>query len=205
MSYTLFLDDERWPSAAMYASTPNLLVVRSVEDAKLNIELRGWPEHVCFDHDLGYQQPTGMDFAKWLVDQDMETPWMDDFTFSVHSQNPVGAKNITALLMQYLEVREPSSMPPPSATVKITHVAVYYDGRVWSLPAPNRHHHVIRDIAKANGVGVKGPDRQGFLTEHGQFLNRRQAYELASANGQLRRPPDPSKYQGNELYSEDLW
>lgn len=83
---------------------------------------------------------------------------------------------------------------------RITHVAIKYAGKVHTLPAPNRHHHVIRAIG-----GIKGPDVQGFTDQHGVFLNRRDAYKLAAANGQLKRDPDPKKYQGTDLYSEDLW
>ena len=87
----------------------------------------------------------------------------------------------------------------------ITHVAISYEGVVHSLPKPNRHHNVIRMIASQNGVGIRGPDVQGFVTNHNRFLNRREAYELAVQNKQLARREGPQFYQGNELYSEDLW
>ena len=86
---------------------------------------------------------------------------------------------------------------------KITHVAIEYAGRVWSLPAPNRHHNVIRMIAKETGDGIRGPDTQGFLDETGRFLGRVGAFQLASDNGQLQRKP--GGYEGRELFSEDLW
>lgn len=86
---------------------------------------------------------------------------------------------------------------------KITHVAIQYQGKTYSLPAPNRHHNVIRMIAAENGVGVKGPDVQGFLDDTGEFLNRRTAYTLAVANGQINRAQ--GGYDGPDLYSEDLW
>ena len=88
---------------------------------------------------------------------------------------------------------------------KITHAAIQYDGKTYSLPAPNRHHHVIRMIAKENGVGIRGPDTQGFLDSDGEFLNRRDGMKLAISNGQLNRDADPKHYQGDDLYSEDLW
>lgn len=85
----------------------------------------------------------------------------------------------------------------------ITHVAIIYKGKTHSLPCPNRHHHVIRAIAAENGIGIKGPDIQGFLDSDGEFLTRKQAFLLASENGQLNRIPH--QYCGNELYSEDIW
>lgn len=97
------------------------------------------------------------------------------------------------------------TIPKSKYLPKITHVAVNYAGTVYSLPAPNRHHHVIRMIAAENGVGIQGPDVQGFLDNNSTFLNRREAYTLAKANGQIIRNSDPKLYQGDELYSEDLW
>lgn len=87
----------------------------------------------------------------------------------------------------------------------ITHVAIVYKDKTYSLPAPNRHHNVIHVIAEENGVGIRGTDIQGFLDSEGNFLDREQAFILASKNGQLKRRTGPNHYQGNELFSEDLW
>lgn len=86
----------------------------------------------------------------------------------------------------------------------ITHVAIKYDGVIYSLPRPNRHHHVIHLIATLNGVGIKGPNVQGFLDENGEFLNRQDAFIRARRTGQIIRPAEGG-YQGGDLYSEDLW
>lgn len=83
---------------------------------------------------------------------------------------------------------------------QITHVAIKYANKVFSLPAPNRHHDVIRMIG-----GISGPDVQGFLDANGVFLNRKQAFEVAVQTGQINRPNTPGTYQGPELFSEDLW
>lgn len=83
----------------------------------------------------------------------------------------------------------------------ITHVAIKYNGKTYSLPRPNRHHNVIRSIPG----GIAWPDTQGFLTDKGVFLDRYDAYNYAQLHGQLKRNPDPKAYQGNELFSEDLW
>ena len=90
-------------------------------------------------------------------------------------------------------------------TEKITHVAILYNGTLYTLPAPNRHHNVIRTIFELNGEGVKGPDIQGFTTSGGRFLGRKAAFILASKNGQLKRREGAQFYQGDELFSEDLW
>jgi hypothetical protein len=83
---------------------------------------------------------------------------------------------------------------------QITHVAIKYANKVFSLPRPNRHHDVIRMIG-----GIYGEDIQGFLDANGVFLTRKQAFYIAKASGQLNRNPDPKHYQGDELFSEDLW
>lgn len=82
----------------------------------------------------------------------------------------------------------------------ITHVAVYFEGRIYSLPKPSRHGEVVRSIG-----GMYGPSVQGFLTSQGHFINRRQAMLLARRNGQLNRDMSENSYQGEDLYSEDLW
>lgn len=94
-------------------------------------------------------------------------------------------------------------MNDPTLNARITHVAIKFDGKVYALPAPARHHDVIREIAKRNGIGVHGPDVQGFLDDAETFLNRREAFVLAQKNGQLKRGSDG--YQGDQLFSEDLW
>lgn len=81
----------------------------------------------------------------------------------------------------------------------ITHVAIKYNGTIYSLPAPNRHHDVIRSIG-----GIKGPDVQGFLDDKGHFLNRVQAMIHAKHYGQLKQRL-PGQYNGDLLFSEDLW
>jgi len=83
---------------------------------------------------------------------------------------------------------------------QITHVAIKYNGTTYSLPSPNRHHNVIRMIG-----GVYGNDTQGFLDDSGEFLTRKEAYVLAVQNGQINRLKGDQYYQGEELYSEDLW
>ena len=87
---------------------------------------------------------------------------------------------------------------------KITHVAIRFQGRIFSLPAPNRHHHVIRHIVDELGVryvNSHGED-QGFLDESGQYLTRKQALVSALLNDQVK---DPTQIRAGELFSEDVW
>jgi len=106
MRYSMFLDDERMPPSTA-APFGHWIVVRSMSDALKTIEARGWPSFISFDHDLGENEPTGHDFAKWIVSGDIDMKQIPpEFNFYVHSQNPVGAQNITSLLKNYLVYRQ---------------------------------------------------------------------------------------------------
>ena len=79
---------------------------------------------------------------------------------------------------------------------KITHVAIRFQGKVFSLPAPNRHHDVIRKIAEetdAERCDAHGDD-QGFLDESGRYLMRGQALISALLNGQVKDPAAERKH-----------
>lgn len=83
----------------------------------------------------------------------------------------------------------------------ITRVAVKHRGTVYSLPPPNRHHHVIVFIVL--DVGALAEDNeQGFLDDEGRFLDRVAALEHALACNQVK---DPTKIRADRLFSEDLW
>jgi hypothetical protein len=84
-------------------------------------------------------------------------------------------------------------------TERIISVAISAFGIVASLPAPARHGDVLRKLYEFNEIAV-GADRQGFLTNTGRYVNRRDGAAIALAAGQtdkLIAAPD--------LYSEDLW
>jgi len=97
---------------------------------------------------------------------------------------------------------------------KLTHVAVRINGTVYSLPAPNRHHHILWILAKRRGnegvpdvadenllteVSDPGSDSQGFLDADGNYLNRADGEVRAKLTGQIKR------IIGGVLTSEDLW
>lgn len=68
---------------------------------------------------------------------------------------------------------------------KLIHVAIIHEGTVYSLPEPNRHHHVIRHIVEKTGARYVDGE-QGFLDEDGKFLDRVQAKIRARETGQLQ-------------------
>jgi hypothetical protein len=84
----------------------------------------------------------------------------------------------------------------------IAAAAIRKGDRVYTLPPPARHHDIIRLIAEetAERPAVTEQDTQGFVTNEGRFVNRRQAVLVAIRAGQIERP----KWPGG-LYSEDLW
>lgn len=105
--WSLYIDDERDPKTSRPFS-----VVRSVEEAKALIRKRGCPAYISFDHDLGSDNgepaPNGYDLAKWLIAcvLDGEIVLPDDFSFNVHSANPVGKANIEGILSSFLSTRQ---------------------------------------------------------------------------------------------------
>lgn len=84
----------------------------------------------------------------------------------------------------------------------ITHVAIRFRGIIYSLPAPNRHHNVIRLIVDSTGASSIDGEEQGFLDATGRFLSRRQALVSAKLHNQIK---DPSNIRAGRLFSEDLW
>lgn len=82
---------------------------------------------------------------------------------------------------------------------------------ICHVPRPGRHHNVLHSLRMQFKSGCERTfasyeaEVQGFLTDTGQFLNRRAALIHVHKCGQpmLRKPG--VGYQGDELFSEDLW
>ncbi len=102
MSYNLFIDDERNPPD----DNKEWIIVRNYDKAIETIKARGCPSFISFDHDLGYNEKTGMDIAKSFVEMIMnkEIQLNPNFTFYVHSQNPIGKRNIEMYIEGFLNV-----------------------------------------------------------------------------------------------------
>lgn len=83
----------------------------------------------------------------------------------------------------------------------ITHVAIMRGGKVYTLPAPNRHHHILHSGVMDKKIDEER-DVQGFVDDTGKFLNREEAYVIAHASGQAFRR---TSCGADLLYSEDLW
>jgi len=115
----LFLDDVRIP-----LDRDDWTIVRNYEDFVNEIKRNGLPDFVSFDHDLeedvakslvesGLSKTkvkqkkklvkSGYDCALWLCDYCMDNG-VDLPKFQVHSMNPVGKENITALLKSFEKI-----------------------------------------------------------------------------------------------------
>jgi hypothetical protein len=101
-SYKLFIDDERFPPDD---GDESWMIARSSEEAINLVKLFGLPKFISFDHDLGGDD-TAMVFIKALIEWilDLEAGGSEeDFSFEyyVHSQNPVGARNIEGIMKSF--------------------------------------------------------------------------------------------------------
>jgi len=97
--YRMYIDDIRDPKGDFD------YIARTSTDA-IEMMSIGCPTFCSFDHDLGGDD-TAMRVVKFMVEADLDNPgWIpDNFTFFVHSANPVGAANITGYLNAYLRGR----------------------------------------------------------------------------------------------------
>ena len=98
------VDDERNPKKIKFD-----YIVRNYKEVMKNFDKYGSPSYISFDHDLGEKSKTGFDVAKNMVERDLDKKgrWIPkNFTYDVHSANPVGKKNISGLLDNYLEKRK---------------------------------------------------------------------------------------------------
>jgi hypothetical protein len=99
-------------------------------------------------------------------------------------------------------------MPDPNQSLeRIERAAIWHRGRVYSVARPGRHHDVIRSMADA-GFGPEAMSHQGFVTDAGRFVDRREAMQIAVAADQLiplEQDGVPMKRTSPVLYSEDVW
>ncbi|MEZ4408543.1 MAG: cyclic-phosphate processing receiver domain-containing protein [Polyangiales bacterium] len=119
MAYALFLDDERVPSPrfdplaatpgeAQYAALPaslgsrtDFVIARSSAEAIAVVSSRGLPALLCLDHDLGGDD-TVMAFLRWWTER-VDAPFPELY---VHSENPVGRRNVESFVRSWNRARE---------------------------------------------------------------------------------------------------
>jgi uncharacterized Fe-S cluster-containing MiaB family protein len=96
----LYLDDER--------VTPDGFDVRChTAHEAIGLLKTGEITFISFDHDLGsYRAGTGYDVARWIEEQAYTNPEFNVPSYTVHSGNPVGARNITRAMESAIAARE---------------------------------------------------------------------------------------------------
>lgn len=117
--WKLFIDDERVPNdvtwGASYKENEDYrdgtwVIARDWAEVFELISTFGMPNVISFDHDLGKNKLTGYEITKHLCNLDMDASdkysFPSDFSFLIHSKNPVGAENIRTYLENYLNFRK---------------------------------------------------------------------------------------------------
>lgn len=81
----------------------------------------------------------------------------------------------------------------------IVAAAIRINGNVYGLPAPARHHDIIRYLADGR---IEPPIRgeQGFIDDGAGFVGRKEAAVIALEEGQVKQLIAPPN-----LFSEDVW
>jgi len=78
--------------------------------------------------------------------------------------------------------------------------AIRHNGMIYTKPQPARHVDVYV-MMQMEGLNVKFDGvEKGFITDKGEFLDRRRAGAHALMCGQVEK-----LHVGDELYSEELW
>jgi len=100
----MYIDDIRTPKNKF--ST----ICRTSCEAINWMKKNGCPNFISFDHDLGGDD-TSMGIVKFIVDSDLDTNGKfipEDFSYNIHSANPVGTMNIDGYLKSYFSQRDNS-------------------------------------------------------------------------------------------------
>ncbi len=192
MAWRLFIDDERQPASGEW------VIARSSSEAIEELQRRGCPVEIAFDHDLGGQD-TSMLLVRWLADTllDGRVHLPAGFTYTVHSQNPIGVANISGLMDGILR------------HLGATHVAM--GERSGHAPMPIRPPGSI-DVAKKDAMtNVRKPDFGPVLfcgDAHGRFDHIVQsAANLQASAVILLGDLEPQKplYEGLEAMADRVW
>lgn len=112
--WEMFLDDERFPCVNV-----DTFIVRSTKEAiALCKAMNCLPNRIAFDHDLGGED-TSIKFIYWLCNQVLDKTYTlsPNFNYTVHSQNPVGEKNIRGVLDNFIKFISLVDKPPVKAVV----------------------------------------------------------------------------------------
>ena len=89
----------------------------------------------------------------------------------------------------------------PVGKIQVETAAIQLEnGKVFTLPRPNRHWQVLQMMLEQHIVKPPYSKGQGFVLSDDRFVSREEAADIAIAAGQITQLKHPPK-----LYSEDLW
>lgn len=83
--------------------------------------------------------------------------------------------------------------------MKIVAAAIKFGDLIVIAEKPGRHHTIINGLDRR--LGSCSPDNQGFITDEGKFVSRKEAFKIAQEANQIIE----KQGKETELYSEDLW
>jgi hypothetical protein len=116
--WTVVRDYEQFVSTIMYIGLENIELI-SLDHDLGDTAMKEWKTNVYHNYTLNYDnitEKTGMDCAKWLVNQWMDgQPVIDVFT---HSANAIGSANIMGYINNYRHI---SRLPQNCVRVRIEH------------------------------------------------------------------------------------
>ena len=75
------------------------------------------------------------------------------------------------------------------------------NGKIYQLPKPYTHSDILLQYFSEHHTPMVEKE-QGFYTDHGRYVDRKQAFKIASASGQIL---DLSKAKNGILTVEDVW
>lgn len=82
---------------------------------------------------------------------------------------------------------------------RIECAAIQHQGKTYALARPARHNDIINWICDEREISFVGSSGQGFLTNTGRFVNRKDAQYIARDAKQI------VQLIGSVLTSEDMW
>lgn len=79
--------------------------------------------------------------------------------------------------------------------------AVLQGNKIYTMPPPKRHCHIIHAMSRTEGLERVTQKMQGFRLSDGTFATREEAMVVARVAGQIVREPRLE----DKLLSEDVW
>ena len=109
MTYKLWIDDDAGkPGIASFRNPPDSSwkIAHSSDEAINLIKEHGLPQFISFDHDLGLKEDGTEDTSMLVINYLIENHFDENVEYKVHSQNPIGTKNIISKIESWKKARD---------------------------------------------------------------------------------------------------